>query len=277
MNNKSINPTDTTESFSGLFSLDRFTNGFRKRDLIVVASRPGVGKTCFALNIASYAAKLSGRDIVYFSLEMSGQQLVSRLLSKESKIIENRLKVGKLHKNEWDRFKRAAISISDSSLVIIDDATMSITDMYNKCKLFNNLGLVIIDYVQLISSGSNDPTGKYENRVQNFTEISRMMKVMAVELNIPVICLSQLNRDIDYRTNQKPALNDLREFGSLSQDADVIFGLYRDDYYDVESGNPDTVEVIILKNRHGSGGTVPLGWLPERATFYELPGQPAWG
>jgi len=208
---------------------------------------------------------------------MSNEQIMARLLSQESKINAEKMLSGILHQNELDRLKIATESISDSSLAIFDDASLSIEKIHNKCKMFNNLGLVIIDYFELISSASKESKKQYENRVQVSAEISRAMKIMAVELNVPVMCLAQLNRDVEYRNDHRPILNDLRERSSLSQDADVVIGLYRDDYYDEKSETPDKVEVIFLKNRHGDKGTVSLGWIPESTTFYELPGQRAWG
>jgi len=255
---------------TGLHDLDRSTMGLNKGDLILIASRPGMGKTSIALNIALHAAKASGKTVAVFSLEMSREQLAMRLLSSEAFIDGKKLQTGRIKPEEWRRLADAAASISSSSLLISDDASLTVADMNAQCRRVQNLGLVVVDYIQLMQSASGSRGYQGENRVQIVSEISRMMKIMAKELNVPLICLSQLSRANESRQNKRPLLSDLRESGAIEQDADIVMGLYRDDYYNKESEYPNIAECIILKNRRGETGTIELQWLPEFTNFSSI-------
>ncbi|MCL2661711.1 MAG: replicative DNA helicase [Oscillospiraceae bacterium] len=257
---------------TGFSDLDRVIMGLNKSDLILVASRPGMGKTSIALNIAQHVAKKSGKTVAVFSLEMSREQLAMRLLSSSAYVDGKRLHTGRLNDGEWLRLAESAKQISQADLLINDDASLTVTEMNAQCRRLTNLGLVVIDYMQLMSAATNERGYRGENRVQIVTEISRTMKVMAKELNVPIICLSQLNRDNEKRgkNDRRPQLSDLRESGSIEQDADIVMGLYRDDYYNEESETPNIAEVIILKNRRGETGTVQLRWDPEFTNFSPL-------
>jgi len=255
---------------TGLHDLDRFIMGLNKSDLILVASRPGMGKTSIALNIALHSAKTSGKTVAVFSLEMSREQLAMRLLSSEGFIDGKKLQTGRIKQEEWRRLADAAASISAADLLINDDASLTVADMNAQCRRLSNLGLVVVDYIQLMQSASGARGYLGENRVQVVSEISRMMKIMAKELGVPVMCLSQLSRASEGRQNKRPLLSDLRESGAIEQDADVVIGLYRDDYYNRESETPNIAECIVLKNRRGETGVIELQWLPEYTTFSSL-------
>jgi len=257
---------------TGFQDLDRIIMGLNKSDLILIASRPGMGKTSIALNMALHVARKSGKQVAVFSLEMSREQLAMRLLSASAYIDGKRLHTGRLNDTEWQRLAEAAKVISEAKLLINDDASLTVTEMNAQCRRLTNLGLVVIDYMQLMSAATNDRGYRGENRVQIVTEISRTMKVMAKELNVPIICLSQLNRDNEKRAknDRRPQLSDLRESGSIEQDADIVMGLYRDDYYNEESETPNIAECIILKNRRGETGTVYMRWDPEYTNFSSL-------
>jgi len=256
---------------TGFPELDRILMGLNDSDLILIASRPGMGKTSIALNIALNVAKKSGKSVAVFSLEMSREQLAMRLLASSSFVDGKRLHTGRLNDDEWRRIVEAAAYISDSKLKINDDASLTVTEMNAQCRRIPDLGLIVIDYMQLMSAASAGGH-RGENRVQVVTEISRTMKVMAKELNVPIICLSQLNRDNEKRAkdDRRPQLSDLRESGSIEQDADIVMGLYRDDYYNDESEMPNIAECIILKNRRGETGTVNMRWNPEFTSFAPL-------
>jgi len=257
---------------TGFNDLDKIIMGLNNSDLILIASRPGMGKTSIALNIALHAAEKSGKQVAVFSLEMSREQLATRLLSASARIDGKRLQIGRLSDVEWRKLAEAAKQISDAKLLINDDASLTVMEMNAQCRRLTNLGLVVIDYMQLMSAATNERGYRGENRVQIVTEISRTMKVMAKELNVPIICLSQLNRDNEKRAknDRRPQLSDLRESGSIEQDADIVMGLYRDDYYNEESETPNIAECIILKNRRGETGTVFLYWDPEYTNFSSL-------
>ena len=255
---------------TGLHELDRTIMGLNKSDFILIASRPGMGKTSIALNIAMHAARTSDKTVAVFSLEMSCEQLALRLLSSESYIDGKKLQTGRLNPDEWQRLSDAAASISKVGLLISDQATITVSDMNAQCRRIPNLGLVIIDYLQLMQSASSVRGGGSENRVQVVSEITRMMKIMAKELNVPVLCLSQLSRETEKRTsNKRPLLSDLRDSGSIEQDADIVLGLYRDEYYNKESES-HIAECIVLKNRRGETGTIELHWMPEYTTYTSL-------
>jgi replicative DNA helicase len=255
---------------SGLHDLDRAIMGLNDSDLIILASRPGMGKTSAALNIALHAAKTSGKSIAIFSLEMSREQLAMRLLSSDAFIDSKKLQTGMIKDDEWRRLADAAKSISSANLLINDDAGITVADMNAQCRRISDLGLVVVDYLQLMQSASGSKGYSSDNRVQVISEISRMMKIMAKELNVPVICAAQLSRANEARQNKRPLLSDLRDSGSIEQDADIVIGLYRDDYYDKETENHNIAECIILKNRRGETGTIELQWMPEYTTYSSL-------
>ena len=255
---------------TGLPDLDNVTMGLNKSDFILIASRPGMGKTSIALNIAMHVAKTTKKAVAIFSLEMSREQLAIRLLSSESFIDNKKLQTGRLSNDEWRKVALAAASISETDLRINDNPMLSVADMNAQCRRISNLGLVVIDYIQLMQSASGGSGYTGENRTQVVSDISRMMKIMAKELNVPVICLSQLSRANETRTNKRPLLSDLRESGAIEQDADLVMGLYRDDYYNKDSDEPNIAECIILKNRRGETGTIKLQWLPEYTTYSSI-------
>ena len=253
---------------TGLNDLDRYILGLNKGELILIAARPGMGKTSIALNIAMNVAKKSGKTVAVFSLEMSREQLVSRLLAGEGLVPSQNLLTGQLNSDEWKRIAAAAQVLSATDMRIDDNPMLSVSDMNAQCRRISNLGLVVIDYLQLMQSAGGD-SRKYagENRQQVVSDISRMLKIMAKELNVPVICLSQLSRASEGRPNKRPMLSDLRESGAIEQDADDVIGLYREGYYNAECEEPNVSEAIVLKNRKGQTGTVKLAWLAEYTTF----------
>ena len=251
---------------TGLTDLDRAISGLNKSDLILLAARPGMGKTSMALNILLEAGKKSGKNVVFFSLEMSREQLARRLISSECFVDNKKLVTGKLTEEDWEKVAVAADSLNRSKILIDDDSTVSVADILAKCRRVDNLGLVIIDYLQLMqSAGGRQYSG--ENRQQVVSDISRALKIMAKELDVPVLCLSQLSRANESRSDKRPMLSDLRESGAIEQDADIVMFLYREGYYDKETPNPNLAECIIAKNRHGETRTVELQWLPEFTTF----------
>jgi replicative DNA helicase len=255
---------------SGLSDLDSRIMGLNNSDLIIIASRPGMGKTSIALNIALHAARASKKAVAFFSLEMSREQLALRLLSSESQIDGKKLQTGRVSLEEWKKLAEAASDISKAEILIDDNPSLSVADMNAQCRRVRNLGLVVIDYLQLMQSAAGPSRRSYENRVQVVSDISRMMKIMAKELNVPVICGCQLSRANESRSNKRPMLSDLRESGSIEQDADIVLGLYREDYYDKNSVNQNIAECIILKNRRGETGSVDLLWQPEFTTYSSL-------
>ena len=251
---------------TGLTDLDRAISGLNKSDLILLAARPGMGKTSMALNILLEAGKKSGKNVVFFSLEMSREQLALRLISSECFVDNKKLVTGNLAPEDWEKIMVATESLNRSHILIDDDSTVSVADILAKCRRVDNLGLVIIDYLQLMqSAGGRQYSG--ENRQQVVSDISRALKIMAKELNVPVLCLSQLSRANESRSDKRPMLSDLRESGAIEQDADIVMFLYREGYYDKETPNPNLAECIIAKNRHGETRTVELQWLPEFTTF----------
>ena len=255
---------------TGLIDLDNTILGLNKGDLVLVASRPGMGKTSIALNIAMHVAKTSMKSVAVFSLEMSREQLAIRLLAGESLVDSQKLLTGRLSPTEWQRIGSAASVISATDILIDDNPSLSVAEMNSQCRRIGNLGLVVIDYLQLMQSAGSGKSYSGENRTQAVSDISRMLKIMAKELNVPVICLSQLSRANEARTNKRPVLSDLRESGAIEQDADIVIGLYRDGYYDRECANPNEAEAIVLKNRHGELRTVPLMWLPEYTSYVSV-------
>ncbi len=301
---------------TGLSAVDHKITGLNKSDLILLAARPGMGKTSFALNIALNVAKSTKKTVAVFSLEMSREQLATRLLSSEACVENNRLKTGALRETDWEKIAGAAsilntvdIRIDDNPMLSVadmnakcrrldnlggalretdwekiagaasilntvdiridDNPMLSVADMNAKCRRLDNLGLVVIDYLQLMTSAGGKGGGG-ESRQQVVSDMSRMLKIMAKELNIPVICLSQLSRANEKRDDKRPMLSDLRESGAIEQDADIVLFLYRDDYYNEDTEKHNIAECIVAKNRHGETGKVELRWMPEYTTFATL-------
>ena len=255
---------------TGLPDLDSVISGLNPSDLILLASRPGMGKTSMALNIALHAGKFSGKTVVIFSLEMSREQLGMRLLSTESFVDNKKLLTGRLSDEDWTKLTSATAALNQIDLRVDDNPVATVADMNAKCRRVENLGLVIIDYLQLMQSAGTKQSTSGENRQQIVADISRSLKIMAKELNVPVLCLSQLSRANEARSNKRPMLSDLRESGAIEQDADIVLFLYRDDYYNEDSENHNIAECIVAKNRHGETGTVNLQWLPEYTAFSSL-------
>ncbi len=240
---------------TGFTLLDSITSGLNKSDLIIIAARPGMGKTSFAMNIARNVAKTSDKDVVTFNLEMSKEQLATRLLSTEARVESGALRNGRIKTEDWVTLATSAAYLSTLPMFIDDTASMTVQQMKAKLRRVKNLGLVIIDYLQLMGSTSHS-----DNRVTVISEITRQLKVMAKELDVPVILLSQLSRAVESRNDKRPMLSDLRESGSIEQDADIVLFLYRDAYYNKESQRQNISECIVAKNRHGETGTVELIW-----------------
>jgi replicative DNA helicase len=251
---------------SGFIGLDAMISGLNKSDLILVAARPGMGKSAFALNIAANVALKNDVEVAVFSLEMSNPQLVSRMLCADATITSDKLRTGHLDTEEWSRLAVSAQRLSATKIYLDDSAGLTVSQMKAKLRRLHNLGLIVIDYLQLMGSGS-----RIENRVQEVSMITRSLKVMAKELNVPVICLSQLSRAAEQRQGHRPMLSDLRESGSIEQDADSVLFLFREAYYNddenSEPANPNTAVCIVAKNRHGSTGDVTLGWQGEYTRF----------
>lgn len=252
---------------TGLPDLDNYILGLNKSDFILIAARPGMGKTSIALNMALYVAATLKKKVAFFSLEMSREQLVMRLLSKAAMVPVSNLLTGQLSDTQWKYVIDAGGLLAQAPILIDDNPTLTVADMNAACRRVPDLGLVCIDYLQLMSAAGTGSKNTDGNRVQIVSEISRMMKVMAKELNVPVICLSQLNRAAETRQDKRPMLSDLRESGAIEQDADVVIALYREGYYNKECENPNLAEAIVLKNRKGATGTVELNWMPDYTSF----------
>ena len=257
---------------TGLPDIDRTILGLNRGEFILIAARPGMGKTSIALNMALNVAKREGKAVAIFSLEMSREQLVKRLLSSEAMVSSQKLLTGDLQSDEWRRITAAAQTISRTDIRIDDNPVLTVADMNAACRRINNLGLIVIDYLQLMQSAGSANSWSNESRTQAVSDISRMMKIMAKELNIPVLCLSQLSRANETRQEKRPMLSDLRESGAIEQDADVVIGLYMDSYYNKDTENPALAEAIVLKNRKGRTGTINLTWLSEYTTFVSYEG-----
>ena len=254
---------------TGLSSVDSKINGLGKSDLLLLAARPGMGKTSMALKVALSAAKTSGKTVAIFSLEMSKEQLVTRLIAAEGLVENQRLTTGNLRESDWVRIAEAASTLSRLDIRIDDNPLLTVADMNAKCRRLDNLGLIVIDYLQLMTSaGGKSYQG--ENRQQAVSDISRMLKIMAKELQVPVLCLSQLSRANEKREDKRPMLSDLRESGAIEQDADIVMFLYREDYYKEDSEKHNIAECIIAKNRHGETGKVELRWMPEYTAFQTM-------
>ena len=255
---------------SGFTELDYRTAGFHGSELILIAARPAMGKTAFALNIAANAALKGNTAVAVFSLEMSKEQLVNRILCSESMVDSNKVRTGKLEEDDWTKLAGTIGPLSEAEIYIDDTPGINIMEIRAKCrklKLEKNIGMVVIDYLQLIQGSGNRRSG---SREQEISEISRSLKILAKELDVPVIALSQLSRAAEQRPDHRPMLSDLRESGAIEQDADIVMFLYRDDYYNQDSEKKDIAEVIIAKHRGGSTGTVELLWLGSYTKFVNL-------
>ena len=250
---------------SGLHDLDMKINGLNNSDLLLVAARPAMGKSAFALNLGVNVAKKYKKTVAIFNLEMSREQLVMRLLASESFIDMQKLATGKLSEEEWGKLCMASAALSQTDIRIDDNPSVTVADINAKCRRLDNLGLVVIDYLQLMQGSGYGKGG--DNRVTVVGEISRSLKIMAKELNIPVICLSQLSRAVEGRTDKRPILSDLRESGAIEQDADSVMFLYRDEYYNENTEDKGIAECIVAKNRHGETGAVKLQWIGQYQTF----------
>ena len=270
LNELSAQDSEVPGLSTGLPDVDRAIAGLNKSDLILLAARPGMGKTSFDLNVLLHAGKFSGKTVVFFSLEMSREQLAMRLISGESFVDNKKLVTGRLNEEDWTKIAAASAALNRTQILIDDNPSLSVADMNAKCRRVDNLGLVVIDYLQLMTSAGGPQRSSNENRQQIVSDISRALKIMAKELNVPVVCLSQLSRGPESRSDKRPMLSDLRESGAIEQDADIVMFLYRDDYYNDDSENHNLAECIIAKNRHGETGTVELQWLPEYTTFSSI-------
>ena len=254
---------------TGFSAVDGKINGLNGSDLLLLAARPGMGKTSMALNVALSAAKESGKTVAIFSLEMSREQLVTRLIASEGLVENQRLTTGNLRESDWVKIAEAASTLSRLDIRIDDNPLLTVADMNAKCRRLDNLGLVVIDYLQLMTSaGGKSYSG--ENRQQAVSDISRMLKIMAKELQVPVLCLSQLSRANEKRDDKRPMLSDLRESGAIEQDADIVMFLYREDYYKEDTEKRNIAECIVAKNRHGETGKVELRWMPDYTAFGTL-------
>ena len=255
---------------TGIHELDRVITGLNRTDLILLAARPGMGKTSFALNLARNAAVQSKKRVAFFSLEMTREQLASRLLSTEAQISGTRLRTGEIPDEAWPRLVEAGDVLSQTQLYFDDDSAITVPQMKAKLRRLKDVDLVVIDYLQLMSSGM-----RTDNRVQEISFITRNLKIMAKELDVPVLCLSQLSRESEKRTTHKPMLSDLRDSGSIEQDADIVLFLYREGYYANQDNAPgpspdddqNSAECIVAKNRHGETRSVPLHWQGEYMRF----------
>lgn len=264
LDERSRSDSDIPGISTGFRELDQALTGLNKSDLILIAARPGMGKTAFALNIALNAAKASGKDVVVFQLEMSKDQLASRFLASEALLDSQKLKTGNLNQDDWVKIARATSVLARTHIYVDDNPAITVAEIKAKCRrLGDSLGLIVIDYIQLMQSGGR----RSDNRVQEVAEISRSLKIMAKELNVPVVCLSQLSRAAEQRADKRPMLSDLRESGAIEQDADIVMFIYRDDYYDAESEDKNVAEIIIAKNRHGATSTIELQWIGQYTTF----------
>ena len=254
---------------TGFLDLDYKTSGLQPSDLILIAARPSMGKTAFVLNLAQHMAFKKDQAVAIFSLEMSREQLVNRMLSLESHVDAQKIRTGRLNDEEWMNLVEGSASIANSRLFIDDTPGISLSSMRSKCrklKMEHDIKIVIIDYLQLMSADGSSGA----SRQQEISDISRGLKALARELNVPVVALSQLSRAVEQRPDRRPMLSDLRDSGAIEQDADVVMFLYRDDYYNHDSPDKGISEVIIAKQRNGPIGTVKLAWLPEYTKFANL-------
>lgn len=263
------NDGSTTGIPTGYRDLDHITSGFQRNDLIIIAARPSMGKTAFALNIAQNVAVHTDENVAIFSLEMGADQLVSRMICAEGNIDAQRLRTGQMETEDWNKLTMAMGSLSNAGIYIDDTPGIRVSEIRSKCRRLkqeHGLGMILIDYLQLIQGSANSK----ENRQQEVSEISRSLKGLARELNVPLIALSQLSRGVESRQDKRPMMSDLRESGSIEQDADIVGFLYRDDYYDQESENQNIIEIILAKQRNGPVGTVSLAFVKEYNKFVDL-------
>ena len=250
---------------TGLRDLDTKINGLNKSDLILIAARPAMGKSAFSLNLGVSVAKQYGKTVAIFNLEMSREQLAMRLLAGQSFVDSQKMATGKLSEEEWSKLCMGSAALSQTDIRIDDNPSVTVAEINAKCRRLDNLGLIIIDYLQLMQGSGYGKNN--ENRVVVVGEISRSLKIMAKELNVPVFCLSQLSRAVESRTDKRPILSDLRESGAIEQDADSVMFLYRDEYYNPNTEETGTAECIVAKNRHGETGTVKLQWVGQYQSF----------
>ena len=264
------NKEATQGTQTGFSALDRVLAGMGKSDLVLVGARPGMGKTSFALNIATNVAKQTKKAVCIFSLEMSAEQLVNRVLASEALVNSYTLRTGELSPEDWEHLAVAAGELAGCDILIDDTSGMTVTAMKAKLRRVKNLGMVVIDYLGLMTGDRHN-----DNRVQEVSEISRSLKIMAKELMVPVVCCAQLSRGPESRTDKRPMLSDLRDSGAIEQDADTVIFLYRDEYYKTDAANQDAsiAEVIIAKNRHGSVGSVNMGWNGQFTKFITIDNQ----
>ena len=254
---------------TGFADLDYITAGLHPSDLVIVAARPAMGKSAFALNIATNAAVRANTPVAIFSLEMSKEQMTNRILCSEAMVDSNKVRTGKIEDDDWTKLAEASGTLSTSQIFIDDTPGISIMEIRAKCrklKLEKNIGLVVIDYIQLVQASNK----KNASREQEISEISRSLKILAKEIGVPVIALSQLSRSVEQRPDHRPMLSDLRESGAIEQDADIVMFLYRDDYYNEDSEKKNIAEVILAKHRAGGTGTVELAWLGSYTKFANL-------
>ncbi len=254
----------TKTGFSGI---DNVLAGMGNSDLVLVGARPGMGKTSFCLNIATNVALATGKNVCIFSLEMSAEQLVTRVISSEAMVDSYALRTGKLEPKQWEDIAETTSRLASTNILIDDTSGISVAGMKSKLRRVQNLGLVVIDYLQLMQSDRRN-----DNRVQEVGDISRGLKIMAKELNVPIICCAQLSRGPESRTDKRPMLSDLRDSGAIEQDADTVIFLYRSEYYDADNNNDEgnIAEVIIAKNRHGSTGNIKVGWIGRYTKFRSI-------
>ena len=259
------NPDASRGMPTGYTKLDNVIVGMGNADLVLIGARPGMGKTSFAMNIATAAAEKTGKVVCVFNLEMSAEQLANRMLSSEAQIDSFKLRSGQLDPEDWEAIAYASNRLSEMEILIDDTPGITVTGMKSKLRRVKNLGLVVIDYLQLMQGDSRN-----DNRVQEVAEISRGLKLLAKELGVPVICCAQLSRGPENRPDKRPMLSDLRDSGAIEQDADIVLFLYRDEYYKDETPEQSVAEVIVAKNRHGSLEKVKLGWIGRFTKFTNL-------
>lgn len=265
LNTLSLDPNALRGVPTGFTALDEVIVGMSGADLVLVGARPGMGKTAFAMNIATTAAERTKKTVCVFSLEMSAEQLVNRMIASEAQIDSYKLRRGDIQPDEWQKIAYTASHISEMDIRIDDTPGITVSGMRSKLRRVKDLGLVVIDYLQLMQGEKHN-----ENRVQEVGEISRNLKLLAKEFDVPVVCCAQLNRATETRSDKRPMLADLRDSGAIEQDADIIMFLYRDEYYKNDTPDQSVAEVIVAKNRHGSPGSIKLGWLGQYTKFINL-------
>ena len=268
----SKNPSSVTGKATGFVDLDEMTSGMQDGDLVIVAGRPSMGKTAFALNLAEHVALGLGLPVLIYSMEMGGTQIAGRLLSSVSKVDQQRLRTGRLEARDWDRLNQAMVKLNDAPIHVDETPALNALELRARARRmwrqYMGLGLIVVDYLQLMSSAG----GANENRATEISEISRSLKALAKELKVPVVALSQLNRSLEQRPNKRPVMSDLRESGAIEQDADVILFIYRDEVYNPESADKGTAEIIIGKQRNGPIGTVRLTFMGQNTKFENFAG-----